>query len=140
MGRFSFSKPNLKISSAVRMRALAAACPERILMSRELSAHHRSGVHLIDEVRVVIAPQLCCPGGRNDVKAPLVTGGYVAILALLYAALSLQVVRLRRKNRVGFGDGGNDTLRCAIRAHAHFAEYVPITALMAAMLEMSGLV
>jgi len=63
----------------------------------------------------------------------------VAVLALLYAVLSLQVVRLRRRNRVGFGDGGNTALRCAIRAHAHFAKYVPIIALMAAMLEMSGL-
>jgi uncharacterized protein len=72
-------------------------------------------------------------------KPPLITATYVAVLALLYAALSLQVVRLRRRNRVGFGDGGNTTLRCAVRAHAHFAEYVPIIALMAAMLEMSGL-
>ena len=72
-------------------------------------------------------------------KPPLITATYVAVLALLYAVLSLQVVRLRRKNRVGFGDGGNADLRCAIRAHAHFAEYVPIIALMAAMLEMSGL-
>jgi uncharacterized membrane protein YecN with MAPEG domain len=31
-------------------------------------------------------------------------------------------VRLRRRNRVGFGDGENTALRCAIRAHAHFAE------------------
>jgi uncharacterized membrane protein YecN with MAPEG domain len=29
-------------------------------------------------------------------------------------------------------------LRAAIRAHAHFAEYVPIIALMVAALEMSG--
>jgi uncharacterized protein len=73
------------------------------------------------------------------VKPPLITATYVAVLALLYAVLSLQVVRLRRRNRVGFGDGENTALRCAIRAHAHFAEYVPIIALMAAILEMSGL-
>src|SRR5215470_4455302 len=72
-------------------------------------------------------------------KPPLITATYVAVLALLYAVLSLHVVSLRRRNRVGFGDGGNTALRCAIRAHAHFAEYVPIIALMAAMLEMSGL-
>ena len=72
-------------------------------------------------------------------KVPLITATYVAVLALLYAVLSLQVVRLRRRNRVGFGDGGNTALRGAIRAHAHFAEYVPIIVLMAAMLEMSGL-
>jgi uncharacterized membrane protein YecN with MAPEG domain len=70
---------------------------------------------------------------------PAITASYLAILALLYAALGLQVVRLRRKNRAGFGDGGNADLRSAIRAHAHFAEYVPIIVLMAAMLEASGL-
>ena len=37
-----------------------------------------------------------------------------------------------------FGDADNPALRSAIRAHAHFAEYVPIIALMVAMLEMSG--
>ena len=70
---------------------------------------------------------------------PSITAGYTAVLALLYACLSLMVVRLRRRDRVGFGDGGNLNLRNAIRAHAHFAEYVPIIILMAGMLEMSGL-
>lgn len=69
---------------------------------------------------------------------PSITAGYLAVLALLYAALSAQVVRLRLKNRAAFSDGGSIELRSAIRAHAHFAEYVPITALMVAMLEMSG--
>jgi uncharacterized membrane protein YecN with MAPEG domain len=37
------------------------------------------------------------------------------------------------------GDAANAKLRSAIRAHAHFAEYVPIIALMVMTLEMSGL-
>lgn len=69
---------------------------------------------------------------------PSITAGYLAVLALLYAVLSMQVVRLRRKNLAAFSDGGSTELRSAIRAHAHFAEYVPITALMVAMLEMAG--
>jgi uncharacterized protein len=69
---------------------------------------------------------------------PSITAGYLAVLALIYAALSLQVVRLRRRERAGFGDGGSLELRSAIRAHAHFAEYVPFIALMVALLEMSG--
>jgi uncharacterized membrane protein YecN with MAPEG domain len=73
------------------------------------------------------------------VQLPSITATYLAVLALVYAALSVQVVRLRRRGRVGFGDGDNTALRSAIRAHAHFAEYVPIIALMAAMLESSGL-
>ena len=72
-------------------------------------------------------------------QLPSITAIYLAVLALLYAALGLQVARLRRGNRVAFGDGDNMKLRSAIRAHAHFAEYVPIIALMVAMLEMSGL-
>jgi uncharacterized membrane protein YecN with MAPEG domain len=74
-----------------------------------------------------------------DMQLPSITAIYLAVLALLYAALGLQVARLRRGNRVAFGDGDNMKLRSAIRAHAHFAEYVPIIALMVAMLEMSGL-
>jgi hypothetical protein len=70
---------------------------------------------------------------------PPITGGYLAALALVYAALAVNVVRLRRQNRALFGDAGNSALRSAIRAHAHFAEYVPIIALMVAMLEMSGM-
>ena len=70
---------------------------------------------------------------------PSITATYLAVLALLYAALTIQVVRLRQSNRAVFGDSGNAQLRSAIRAHAHFAEYVPVTTLMIAFLEMSGL-
>lgn len=69
---------------------------------------------------------------------PTITAFYLAVLALLYVALSLQVIRLRLRNRAAFGDSGNVALRSAIRAHAHFAEYVPITTLMVAFLEASG--
>ena len=70
---------------------------------------------------------------------PSITATYLAVLALLYAVLTVQVVRLRQSNRAAFGDSGNMQLRSAIRAHAHFAEYVPVTVLMIAFLEMSGL-
>jgi len=70
---------------------------------------------------------------------PTITGFYLGVLALLYVVLGLQVSRLRRGNRVVFGDGDNIKLRSAIRAHGNFAEYVPIIVLLVAMLEMSGL-
>jgi hypothetical protein len=70
---------------------------------------------------------------------PSITAGYLAVLALVYWVLAVNVVRLRRQNRAAFGDAGNPALRSAIRAHGHFAEYVPIVALMVAMLEMSGM-
>jgi len=69
---------------------------------------------------------------------PSVTAGYLAILALLYAILSLAVIRLRQRNLAPFGDGGNAALRNAIRAHANFIEYAPIIMLMVAFLEMAG--
>ena len=72
-------------------------------------------------------------------QLPVITGFYLSILLLLYIVLGLQVSRLRRDNRVVFGDGDNIKLRSAIRAHANFAEYVPIIALMIGLLEMSGM-
>ena len=70
---------------------------------------------------------------------PSITAIYLAVLALLYAALAIQVARLRQRDRASFGDNGSLELRGAIRAHANFVEYVPIITLMVAMLEMSGL-
>ena len=72
-------------------------------------------------------------------QLPSITSAYLGILALLYLVLGLQVSRLRRGHRVLFGDGDNIKLRSAIRAHANFAEYVPIIVLMVALLEISGL-
>jgi uncharacterized protein len=72
-------------------------------------------------------------------QLPSITSAYLGVLALLFAALGMQVSRLRRGNHVLFGDGGNIKLRSAIRAHANFAEYVPIIVLMVAMLEISGM-
>ncbi|MBR0952620.1 MAPEG family protein [Bradyrhizobium canariense] len=65
-----------------------------------------------------------------------ITANYLAVLALIYAALALEVIQSRRSSQAAFDDGGN--LRSAIRAHGHFIGYVPIIALMVALLEMSG--
>jgi uncharacterized membrane protein YecN with MAPEG domain len=69
---------------------------------------------------------------------PVITATYLGVLGLLYAFLGLRVARMRRGNKIGFGDGDNVYLRSAIRAHAHFAEYVPIIVIMNALLEMGG--
>ena len=70
---------------------------------------------------------------------PSITAIYLAVLALLYVGLAIQVARLRQRDRAAFGDNGSRELRSAIRAHANFVEYVPIITLMIAILEMSGL-
>ena len=55
----------------------------------------------------------------------LITPAYAAIFALLFVALSLRTVRLRRRLRVAVGDGGDAQLQRAARVHSNFAEYVP---------------
>lgn len=70
---------------------------------------------------------------------PSITAFYLGVLALIYAAMALRVAQMRRSNRALFGDAENNRLRIAIRIHANFIEYVPIIALMVALLEMSGM-
>jgi uncharacterized membrane protein YecN with MAPEG domain len=76
---------------------------------------------------------------ESHMHLPSITSAYLAVLALLYTVLAIQVGRLRQRDRAAFGDNGSLALRSAIRAHANFIEYVPIITLMVAMLEMSGL-
>jgi uncharacterized protein len=67
------------------------------------------------------------------------TGLYAALLALLYAALALRVVRLRVVLKQPLGDGGHARLQRAVRVHGHFAEYVPLALLLLLLLEMAAL-
>ena len=69
---------------------------------------------------------------------PAITATYLGVLGLIYAFLGLRVARFRRGNKIVFGDGDDRYLRGAIRAHANFAEYVPIIVIMNALLEMGG--
>jgi uncharacterized membrane protein YecN with MAPEG domain len=70
--------------------------------------------------------------------APVITATYLAVLGLIYTTLTMRVVLMRRGSRTAFGDGDSASLRSAIRAHAHFAEYVPIIILMVGALELLG--
>lgn len=63
---------------------------------------------------------------------------YAPIFALLYVYLSVNVIRARRRERVGLGTGGNRTVERAMRVHANFSEYVPLTLLLLLILEQSG--
>ena len=69
---------------------------------------------------------------------PVLTSGYAAVLGLIFAALSGWVVAGRTRFRVNHGDGGNERLNRRIRAHANFAEYVPLILLLVALLEAEG--
>ncbi len=63
---------------------------------------------------------------------------YAAVLALVYVALSIRVVTVRRAALVAIGDGGDKVLQRRIRAHANFAEYVPIALILIALAESNG--
>ena len=69
---------------------------------------------------------------------PAITAFYGAILTLIYAVLTIWVGGGRAKFGVVHGDGGNAALNRRIRAHANFAEYVPLILLLAALIEAGG--
>lgn len=55
---------------------------------------------------------------------------YASLLSLLFVALSIKTIRLRRELKIGVGDGGNAKMTRAMRVHSNFAEYVPLCLLM----------
>ena len=55
--------------------------------------------------------------------------------AILHVWLSLRVSRLRGPLKVGVGDGGNEVIQRRMRAHANFAENVPIFLILLVLLE-----
>jgi uncharacterized protein len=70
---------------------------------------------------------------------PATTALYAAALAILFALLSVWVIAGRFDFGVLHQDGGNEKLGRRIRAHSNFAEYVPLTLILAAFLEMGSL-
>lgn len=73
-------------------------------------------------------------GGR--VMHVTVTPIFAALLGLIFFFLSLRTSLVRRRAKVSLGDGGDAGLQMAIRAHGNFIEYVPISLLLLAFLEM----
>jgi uncharacterized membrane protein YecN with MAPEG domain len=69
----------------------------------------------------------------------MITPIYTAILAFMLAGLFINVVRVRRKYKVGLGNGGQAAVAKASRAHGNFVETVPLIILMMAMLESMGI-
>jgi uncharacterized protein len=63
---------------------------------------------------------------------------WAALLALLYLGLTAQVIRARYRTRTALGDGDDPGLARAIRAHANFAEYVPLTLILLILAELQG--
>jgi len=68
----------------------------------------------------------------------IITSIISAALTIIFVKLSLAVIALRRKNKVGLGSGGHEDLERAIRAQGNFAEYAPFGILLIACLELNG--
>ena len=63
-----------------------------------------------------------------------VTPLYASLLVLWFVVLSARVVNIRRRGII-FGDNGDVAVTRVVRAHANFAEYVPLALLLMAFLE-----
>lgn len=62
---------------------------------------------------------------------------FAAIFAVFFILLSINVIRARRQHKVGIGTGRNKSVERAMRVHANFAEYVPFTLLLIALIELN---
>ena len=67
-----------------------------------------------------------------------VTALYAAIIGLLAALLTVNVIRNRVGLKIDDGDGGNATMRMAIRAHANLAQYAALALLLIGFAESIG--
>jgi len=86
--------------------------------------------------------------GRDMIMLP-VTLITASILGILYVFLSIAVSGERGKSKIGLGTGAEATavlgqehaaskLLIAVRRHGHFAEYVPISLILLALLELAN--
>ena len=69
---------------------------------------------------------------------PAILPIYAAVFAIFFVVLSIRTIRQRRKLKIGLGDSGNNDMQRAMRVHANFAEYVPLSLLMIYLVEQSG--
>jgi uncharacterized membrane protein YecN with MAPEG domain len=63
---------------------------------------------------------------------------YAAVVGLIFIGLSILTIAERRKASVYLGAGDNDRLLRRIRAHANFAEYVPLALILIAGVAITG--
>jgi uncharacterized membrane protein YecN with MAPEG domain len=63
---------------------------------------------------------------------------YAAILAILFFALSIRVISLRRSSKLPLGFQGDMALERRVRVQGNFSEYVPFALLLMAFVELRG--
>jgi len=72
-------------------------------------------------------------------SAPVITALYAGILGVMSIVLGFQAGAQRGKKKISIGDGGDPELLLAMRRHGNFVEWVPLTLLLIAMLELEGI-
>jgi len=65
----------------------------------------------------------------------MISAIYASVCAFLISWLSLNVIKKRKKNKVGIGDGGNKELQISMAAQSNAIEYIPIALLLLFVLE-----
>jgi len=63
---------------------------------------------------------------------------YIGLNALIMLVLAILVVKARVQTKTEIGDGGNPDMIKAIRAHANNVEFVPVSLLVIAAVEMAA--
>ena len=67
-----------------------------------------------------------------------VTALAAAALGLLNVKLTIDVIKLRKSRRVGIGDGGDEEIARAGRAHGNLVEHAPLALILIACFELNG--
>ncbi|HKK35249.1 MAG TPA: MAPEG family protein [Paracoccaceae bacterium] len=65
-------------------------------------------------------------------------GLYAASNALILVWLGWSVVRIRMRERISIGDGGDPRLTRAMRGMANFTEYAPMALILIALMALMG--
>ncbi|MFO1037742.1 MAG: MAPEG family protein [Geminicoccaceae bacterium] len=65
-----------------------------------------------------------------------ITALYAGLLVAIYLYLTFRVIGQRRAKGIDLGDGGDRLAARYIRAHANFAEYVPLGLVLLLILEI----
>lgn len=83
---------------------------------------------------VAVAEQV----GQMGAMAIPVSSFYIGINLLLTLLLAVLVVRARVQTKTDMGDGGNELMKKAIRAHGNNIEYVPMALLGIVTIDLMG--
>lgn len=68
----------------------------------------------------------------------MITSLYAGLLGLIYIGLTFYTIKGRFKHGISLGAGDNEDMEKRIRAHANFAEYVPLALILILLSELGN--